>query len=454
METCWSPDTTPIGKLPPFEIAKAYAFDQVLAHLENHTGTPVRTLLGEDEGLFISKQLALQGGGNPSRSAVFKVLQKCRQPEWFPGKVSGRRTGRPPAFSHRQKAAMAKVAMATKRRLEKPTPAVVRATLPRTCVNPTTQAPASNWTLYNIFHTLCYDEVEDDPWVYLHSPSKDFLSEEMKRSRRTCAQHIRDTFSQGSWSNHVAIDPCISILASSRAQSDEQKVAAMGVRKMMSAKSKFKGPNLRAAATVKTQGRAEDKVHWTPVFARGKVSIYVCDPTAASRDDRLPTRLNSGFEIAKFIQNVLPGILRQMQQQHGWNNTPRTVVHDKASYFVAPISQRLAAPFEGALRTAKCQSWLGDADSDCSWLAGRLGDVYPHETLISHIRRCLDHKFPRSSHGENPAQFAKRMRKVQDHLNSAAFAAPAGGGGLRSLSASLMERCKQLAELSGERLRT
>ena len=123
---------------------------------------------------------------------------------------------------------MAKVAMATKRRLEKPTPAVVRATLPRTCVNPTTQAPASNWTLYNIFHTLCYDEVADDPWVYLHSPSKDFLSEEMKRSRRTCAQHIRDTFSQGSWPNHVAIDPCIYILASSRAQSDEQKVAAMG----------------------------------------------------------------------------------------------------------------------------------------------------------------------------------------------------------------------------------
>ena len=122
MESCWSPDTTPIGKLPPFEIAKAFAFDQVLAHLENHTGTPVRTLLGEDKGLFISKQLALQGGGNPSRSAVFKVLQKCRQPGWFPGKVSGRRTGRPPAFSHRQKAAMAKVAMATKRRLEKPTP--------------------------------------------------------------------------------------------------------------------------------------------------------------------------------------------------------------------------------------------------------------------------------------------------------------------------------------------
>ena len=180
----------------------------------------------------------------------------------------------------------------------------------------------------------------------------------------------------------------------------------------------------------------------------------MCDPSAASRDARLQTRLNSGYEIAKFIQNVLPDILRQLQQQHGWNRIPRTVVHDKASYFVAPISQRLAAPFANALRTTKCKSWLGDADSDCSWLAGRLGDVYPHETLISHIRRCLDHKFPRPSPGENLAQFANRVRKVQDHLNSAEFAAPAGGGGLRALSACLMERCTRLAELSGDRLRT
>ena len=72
----------------------------------------------------------------------------------------------------------------------------------------------------------------------------------------------------------------------------------MGVQKMMSPKSKYKGANLRAPKTVKSQGRDQDKVHWTPVFARGKVSIYICDADAARRDRKLPARPNDGAELA------------------------------------------------------------------------------------------------------------------------------------------------------------
>ena len=82
---------------------------------------------------------------------------------------------------------MARVAMEAKQELVKPTPAEVRARLPRLCRNPETKAPASDWTIYKIFHTMCYDEDEDDPWVYMHSPSKDFLSDSMKKSRAVCA---------------------------------------------------------------------------------------------------------------------------------------------------------------------------------------------------------------------------------------------------------------------------
>ena len=183
------------------------------------------------------------------------------------------------------------------------------------------------------------------------------------------------------------------------------------------------------------------------------MSIYVCDADAARRDNQLPARLNHGPELAKFISNVLPGILMDMQQEHGWNRTPRTVVHDKASYFVAPRSQRLASSFADALRNAKLKSWLGDADADCSWLPGRLGDVYPHETVISHIRRGLDHRFPRSTPGETRARFARRMSKVQDYMNSTDFKAR-DGGGLAALAQSLRERCRRVCLLEGERLRT
>ena len=221
-------------------------------------------------------------------------------------------------------------------------------------------------------HTMCYDETEEDPWVYMHSPSKDYLCDEMKEHRVVFAKHVLDHVPARAWWTHVAIDPCITILASTDAQSEDQRIAAMGAMKMMSPKSRFVGANLRAPATAKTQGREEAKVHWTPVFARGKVHLYVCDANAARQDPRLPARLNNSDDVGKFVRNVLPGILARMKRKYGWSRAPRTVVHDKASYFVTPRSQRLTAHFEEALRRSRLVSWLGDGDADCSWLAGRL----------------------------------------------------------------------------------
>ena len=92
---------------------------------------------------------------------------------------------------------MARVAMATKRKLVKPTPALVRAKLPRLSVKPETGAPVSDSTIYQIFHTMCYDEKEDDPWVYMHSPSKDFLSDGMKVARVSCGKHFLEESATG-----------------------------------------------------------------------------------------------------------------------------------------------------------------------------------------------------------------------------------------------------------------
>ena len=299
---------------------------------------------------------------------------------------------------------------------------------------------------------MCYDEKEDDPWIYAHSPSKDYLSSGMKVARVRCSDHYLDEFSTGAWASHVAIDPCITILADTAAMSDEQKVAAMGIKKMMSKKSKFKGPNCRASSTIKSQAKAELKIHWTPVFALGKVRLYVCDPKAAEGDDTLPSALNNAQEMAKFIKNVLPGILDEMRYAYKWSRTPRTVVHDKASYFVAPRAQRLSEPFATGLRAAKLKSWMGDEDADCSWLAGRLGDVYPHETLISHARRSLSRKYPRATPGETRNRFANRMEKVATYLNSKEFATR-DGGGLIAMAQAMRGRFQRVQDLGGERLR-
>lgn len=448
-----SPDNTPSDRLPPFEIAKAYAFDVVIKQMEKHMGQSARLLLGEDKGDFIANHVTFKGGGNPTRVAVYQNIRRCQESGWYPGKVNGVRTGRPETIPLHVKKEVAKVLMATKRQLVRPTPQIARAKRPRLTINPTTGNPISDWTIYNIMHTMCYDESEDDPWIYAYSPSKDFLSDGMKVARVRCADKYIEEFAAGAWASHVAIDPCISILANTKAMSDDQKVAAMGVKKMMSKKSKYKGPNCRAPNTVKSQGKDDIKVHWTPIFALGQVRLYVCDKEAAFRDETLPTHLNDSQELAKFIKNVLPGILEEMRDTYGWSRTPRTVVHDKASYFVAPRSQRLSGTFATALHSAKLKSWLGDADADCSWLAGRMGDMYIHETLISHVRSGLSHRFPCATFGETRRRFAGRMAKVEEYLNSKDFATR-DGGGLHALAQGLRDRMKRVSELEGERLRT
>ena len=74
-----SADDTPNGRLPPFEVAKAYAFDVVLTQMEKHMGKSACVFLGQEKGDFIAKHLALKGGGHPSRQCVFQNLQKRRQ---------------------------------------------------------------------------------------------------------------------------------------------------------------------------------------------------------------------------------------------------------------------------------------------------------------------------------------------------------------------------------------
>ena len=132
---------------------------------------------------------------------------------------------------------------------------------------------------------------------------------------------------------------------------------------------------------------------------------------------------------------------------------PRSRHTGRRFWFVARRSQRLTAPFEEALRSSGWTSWLGNGDADCRWLAGRLGDVYLHETVIGHIRHGLDHRFPRHTSGETRNQFARRMAKVESHLNSDDFAGRAGGG-LAALAPSMHRRCARVVELQGGRLRT
>lgn len=140
-----------------------------------------------------------------------------------------------------------------------------------------------------------------------------------------------------------------------------------------------------------------------------------------------------------------------MKAKHKWTTIPRTVVHDKASYMVSAAAQRLNAPFAVALKDAGFRSWVGGISDSTEWLVGKLGDLYLHETLISHIRRLLDQDFVSQKLHETIPQFKKRVLQVVNHLNSDSFSAP-NGEGLPGLARRLRERCSAIVLLKGERL--
>ena len=166
---------------------------------------------------------------------------------------------------------------------------------------------------------------------------------------------------------------------------------------------------------------------------------------------QLPSKLSDARNLAKFIRHVLPQLLGQMQSRYRWPDIPRTVVHDKASYMVTNMHERLHATFAGALKEAGFSSWIGPLSGTTSWLVKKFGDVYLHETVIAHIGRLLDTDFSHQSLHETPRQFAQRMQQVEDFMNSPAFAAE-GGKGLMALAKELRPHCQQLIDLRGERI--
>ncbi len=159
-----APDSTQHRRLPPWEVAKAAAYDEIITNSGKHLGKFCWQLLGRGEVPYVQSKLTRVGGGHPNPRSVRAVLKKCKEPGWYPGKVPENKGGRPPVFSEHVKEEVARVAMGTKAAIIRPTPARCRAILPRKTINKKSGLPMSDRTFQRIFTSRCYDETEDDPW--------------------------------------------------------------------------------------------------------------------------------------------------------------------------------------------------------------------------------------------------------------------------------------------------
>ena len=430
--------SSPQGKLSPWEVAKAIAYEQVIISMEKHLGKTCWELTGKSRSAFTAAKLKVKGGGQPGERRVKKIWEKVKKdPTWSVGATQKNQGGRPSTIAMAQKQAIANKAMELKKEYIAPTPEKIRILLPGKTINKKTKEAISDFTIRQIFKTMCYDEKKDDPWQFLPSVQQDCLTDGMKPPRVKTASHILNNVTENAAWNFVAIDPCISLLPKHQDEADLMKIAAMGHHKWMSKQSRRKGCNLRAPATAKTQKKDCAWVPWTPVFTRGCLKIVVLTEPKAS--------LSNAEKVAAFVKDQLPAVLEEMQKEFKWTSIPRVILHDKASYFVNNTSNQLQDTFASGLKAGRFKSW---AEDGTSWLAAHLGDLYPHETVISHVRRLLATKFAKCALYEAPTQFAARMKRVEQYLNYELK----NGESLKRLGRQLHNRAGQLKDFNGERI--
>ena len=160
-------------------------------------------------------------------------------------------------------------------------------------------------------------------------------------------------------------------------------------------------------------------------------------------------KLTNSENAAAFVRDILPGVLASMKKEFKWRTIPRVLLHDKATYFVT--RDALNKKFAAGLRAGGFTSWASPDGGDCKWLGRNLGDLYLHETVISHVRRLLATKFMRKALNEKPWEFKARMLKVEKYMNNE-MGRNGPGQALLELGDKLHERCRALVQRKGERL--
>ena len=81
----FDPAGTPQGKLPPWDVVKPVAFQEVISKMEKHLGKTCKQLTGLGKADFTAEQLTVVGGWESTGRAVQLTWTKVKEDEdWFP----------------------------------------------------------------------------------------------------------------------------------------------------------------------------------------------------------------------------------------------------------------------------------------------------------------------------------------------------------------------------------
>ena len=144
------------GRLAPVEQAKLWALRPVMKK-QGDDGTNYQ---------WMALQVTLCGGGHPTRQAVAKFFAKVDgDKKWYPGKRDPGQ-GRPEQLTKSKRLAIARSAMALKRRKVEPSYGNVIAQCPQASTNPSTGRPFSRNVINRVLTSDCFDNRPSKPWRF------------------------------------------------------------------------------------------------------------------------------------------------------------------------------------------------------------------------------------------------------------------------------------------------
>ena len=133
----------PVGRLCPWEQAKALALREVSAELNDGELTTLP---------WIAARVTKVGGGHPDRASLHEFFAKVdADPDWFPGKHNGKKRGPAPVLTAAKRRCVANSAMSAKKAGEEPCVAAVVQACPVSTMNPNTKRPFTPPTIRKIF---------------------------------------------------------------------------------------------------------------------------------------------------------------------------------------------------------------------------------------------------------------------------------------------------------------
>ena len=264
-----------------------------------------KDLGGEDEVCHqkIAERVTKVGGGHPSREAIRRFLERVDDdPEWYPGKIYGKRRGPQPVLQGKKRKQVAKSAMDLKKEGAEPTYGAITARCPTAVQNPDTGKPVDKRLVYKVLKTDCHDKSPEVPWTCEPVYTRKFHPEDLMEHRLQWAMRLlREGYTAGWFYRHVIwVDFCHTIIPGTQKKALAQAFARKGKKRWHSSDAKEYSRNLSAPKHALTQcAFSDDKVWWGFVMFRGKTHVEVFD-------DDFPGETPDG---AMILGEKLPGIV-------------------------------------------------------------------------------------------------------------------------------------------------